>query len=235
MKSSLSSLAVIVLLVALGLLTVVALPRGMEPATAAAPAAPLIEAAQEPAAPAATEKWNNIAVPLTVAGVATADQVANYINNNTNPPGAANSITKVAKWDSASQSLVIRNVGSPFGQPDFAVQTGDWLFVAANANSATEFTFAWVGDVPAQGYRNYAIAANGWSSLMLPLDTDTTVIQTADDLAGDMTNVTQVARWDANAQSLVIRNVGSPFGQPDFAVQIGYPYLVYATSASTWP
>lgn len=240
MKNALSSIAIIVLLVALGALTVIALPRGMESATASAPAAdasaPSMEvAASVPEAPAVTEKWNNIATPLIVDGVATADEVANYINANTSPPEAANSITKVARWDALGQGLVIRTVGSPFGEPDFPVATGDWLLVSANANSATDFTFAWVGDVPDPGYRDYSLVANGWSAIMLPLDTDTSTVQTADNLAADIGNVSQVAKWNATNQGLVIRTVGSPFGEPDFAVSIGYPYLVYATAATTWP
>ncbi len=242
MKRVLSTGLAIVLLIGLGTLAVLARPGGgdlLAPAKAAplglaARAAPLDLAA--PAAPQTGVKWTNIAMPLEVSGVTTADGVAAYINANTIPASAAGSITRVAKWSASGQGLIIRNVGDPFEQ-DWLVYTGDWLLVAADATSATEFTFAWVGNVPEPGYRSYGIVANGWTGIMLPLDTDTATVQMADDLAAaidDTGHITRVARWDKEGQGLVIRNVGDPF-EEDFAVHIGYPYLIYSTLAMNWP
>lgn len=239
MKRLVSTALAVALLLGLGALAVLARGGGdiLSPVKAApvALAASQPQTAAAPEAPQATEKWNNIAMPLGVSGVATADDVAAYINSNTNPPSAANSITSVARWDASGQGLVIRDVGSSFGEPNFPVQTGDWLLVSANANSATDFTFAWVGNVPAAGYRTYSIVADGWSAIMLPLNVDTTTIQTADDLAVAIGGVASVAKWDASGQGLIVRDVGSSFGEPDFAVRIGYPYLVYSTEAKNWP
>jgi hypothetical protein len=178
-----------------------------------------------------TIKYSAISVPLLVTGtISTADDVAAYINS-TNPPTTTNSIRRVARWDAASQGLVIRNVGSPFGTPNFNVAVGDFLLVGAVTNAPP--TFAWGGDVPPVGFRQYNLVANGYTGIMLPLDR--TDLLTADALASAIGNVTRVARWDAATQGLVIRNVRSPFGTPNFNINIGYPYLVYSTVVQQWP
>jgi len=115
--------------------------------------------------------WTTISIPLSTS-VSTADDLAAYIDSTNN------SITRVARWDSATQSLVIRNVGSPFGIPNFNVNLGDWLMVAADENAPS--SFSWTGDVPAQGSLQYSLVANGWTGIMLPLDQGD--IATADDL-----------------------------------------------------
>jgi len=175
-------------------------------------------------ATAAVIKWTNIAIPLD-AGITTADGVASYID------GSNGSIVRVAKWDAATQSLIIRNVGSLFGTPNFSVATGDWLLVGATSSAPT--SFSWVGSVPTIGSRTYSIVANGYTSLMLPLDRSD--LATADALGTAIGNVTRIARWDAATQSLVIRNVGSPFGTPNFNITAGYPYLILSTQAKSWP
>lgn len=172
----------------------------------------------------ATLRWNNIAIPLD-AGIDTADEVAAYID------GGSSSVVRVAKWDETAQSLVIRNVGSAFGIPNFSVSVGDWLLIGVTASAPT--SFAWAGSVPAPGSRTYSIVQNGYSALMLPLDRAD--ITTADALGAAIGHVTRVARWDAESQSLIIRNVNSKFGTPDFALQIGEPYLILATESRSWP
>jgi hypothetical protein len=233
MKRFLTTLVTFGLLIGLGVLAALARPNGDVPQLAAQAAAPLAEsvalAAAPEAAPAAAQNWNAIALPLQVSGIAKADDVANYINNSANPP-ASGSIPKVAKWDETAQGFIIRNVGSPFGVPNFDVQTGDWLFVLANSNAVT--VLSWTGNVPAPGSRSYNIVANGWSDIMMPLDRTETK---ADALAAAIGNITKVAKWDASAQGFVIRNVNSPFGVPNFDVYIGYPYWIYSTAAKTWP
>ncbi|MEZ4512308.1 MAG: hypothetical protein R3C62_10555 [Chloroflexota bacterium] len=223
MKNLLSSTLFVVLLAAFGFVAYAAFPGGAEITAGSAPATDMGFAQSAPAAPAATINWSNIAIPLD-AGITTADAVANYIANN-------GSIQRVAKWDSATQSLIVRNVGAGFGTPNFSVAVGDWLLVGANSSAPS--SFAWVGDVPSAGSRDYDLVANGWTSLMLPLDQGS--ITTADALGTTIGNVTRVARWDANSQAFVIRNVGAGFGTPNFSIQIGYPYLVYSTAATNWP
>ncbi len=225
MKRILSSIIYAGLMLALAAAAYLAFPGR---ADIAAQPDPIVDAGSAPAAqaqsPAAAINWTNISVPLSTS-VTTADGLAAYID----PVG--NSIIRVGRWDAATQSLVIRNVGSPFGQPNFNISIGQWLFIGANSSAPT--TMTWVGDVPGEGSITYTLKANGWTGIMLPLDQGS--ITTADALGSAIGSVTRVARWDANSQSLVIRNVGSPFGQPNFAIQIGYPYFVYSTSQVNWP
>jgi hypothetical protein len=225
MKNLLSTALFGIIFLGLAALAFLSAPRGAsEVAASTAPESISANVAgSAPSALLATNKFNNIAVPLIVSAT-TADDVAAYID------GTNNSIKTVARYDAATQSLVTRNVGSPFGVPNFAVNTGDWLLVSAD--SAAPTTFAWVGDVPAQGSVSYSIVS-GFNAIMLPLDQAS--ITTADALAASIGNVSQVSYYNATTQSLITRNVGSPFGVPNFAVQIGYPYLVNSTATTTWP
>jgi hypothetical protein len=176
-------------------------------------------------------RWNAIAVPLEV-GAITADGVASFID-----PGG--SISQVGRWDPASQSWVFRVVGSPFPPASYPVNTGDPLLVLANESAPLSFT--WTGDVPNPGSISYSLSQNQWHFVMLPLDQDPAV-STADALAtaiqaGASTSGMQIGSWDASSQSWVFRVVGSPFPPANYAVDLGYPYLVL-TNASTptqWP
>lgn len=225
MKNLLSTALFGVIFLGLAALAFLSAPRGAsEVAASTAPeTTSAVVAGSAPSALLATNKFTNIAIPLIVSAT-TADAVATYID------GTNNSIKQVSRYDSGTQSLVTRNVGSPFGVPNFTVNPGDWLLVSAD--SAAPTNFAWVGDVPAQGSIDYSVVV-GFNAIMLPLDQ--AALATADDLAASIGNVSQVSYYDATTQSLVTRNVGSPFGVPNFAVKIGYPYLVNSTGTTTWP
>jgi len=188
-------------------------------------AAPQQQAASGPS-------WNAIGVPLNV-GAITADGVANYIDSG-------GSISQVGRWDAGSQSWVFRVVGSPFPPASYAVNTGDPLLVLAD--DTAPLSFAWTGDVPAYGTVSFSFSQNQWHFLIVPLDQNPAVISTADALAtaiqaGASTSGMQVGRWDASSQSWVFRVVGSPFPPANYAVDLGYPYLVLTnTSTPTqWP
>jgi len=233
MKRFLSTGIAIALLLGLAVLAMLARPGGagalLRPARVAAALAQRgssLSAALPAAAPEASYGWSAIALPLNVSGVTNADQVASYIDS-------AGNIKQVAKWDAAAQIWTIRTVGSPLGTPNFAVTTGMPLLVAATGAAPT--TFAWVGDVPDQGTVHNTLAPSMWNYIMVPLDQGS--ISTADALAAAIGGVTKVARWDATAQIWVIRTVGSPLGTPNFAVSIGYPYLILtgASSPAQWP
>lgn len=256
MKNALSSIAIIVLLVALGALTVIALPRGMETATASAPAtepaAPSIEAAASaPEAPAATNKWNSIALPLDVAGsdVSMASDVANYIaSGDANDPGNQ-TVKRVMKWNEASQRWVEYFPQDPdLGDPDFAVGSGVAggalaLMVLVDSNLSNT-VLSWVGDVPAEGTVTNPLQANGFSFIMVPLDqyasfgSPGSPSGTAADLADAITNLTRVMKWDSSLQRWVEYFPQDPdLGDPDFDVFAGYPYMVRgnASTPSQWP
>ena len=200
---------------------IAAVDNGVDVVAGAAPAA----------APSAAINYTNISIPLVVTDTyPTADDVAGYINS-TNPPTTTNSIQRVARWDTGSQTFVIRTVGAVFGTANFNVAVGDWLLVGADSTAPAVFT--WVGDVPEIGFRSYSLVANGYTGLMLPLDRSD--LTTADDLGNDIGDITRVARWDAASQTFVVRTVGAVFGTANFDIEIGYPYLVFSTVSQSWP
>lgn len=228
MKNVLSSLAIVVVLAALGLSTMVALPRGLD-ATAAAPAgAPSIEVAN---APAATQNYNVIAIPLAAQGQFsdagfpyTADGLAKLVGS---------SVTQVLRWDSAGQ---IYEFWLPQDQDgvDFNLQTGGtyWLLVDSAAPPVVSF----VGDVPAQGSINFSLVGNPsaclYNEISLPLDKSS--ITNADQLASAVGNVVQVLRWDASTQQYEFWLPQDQDGV-NFAVKIGYPYTLCMSQGKTWP
>ena len=176
--------------------------------------------------------WNAIAVPLEV-GTLTADAVASTVD-----PGG--SISQVGRWDAGSQSWVFRVVGSPFPPASFTVNTGEPLLVLADDTAPV--SFAWTGEVPTPGAISYSLSPSQWHFIMLPLDQDPNMLTTADALAtaiqaGAATSGMQIGKWDASSQSWVFRVVGSPFPPANFAVDLGYPFLVLTNAATPtqWP
>lgn len=227
MKSSLSSLAIVVLLVALGLLTVVALPRGMEPATASAPAAPAAAPLLEVAAPNAA-KYNMIAMPLN------ASQQFSSAGYSFDADGLAAlvgpSVQQVLRWNASTQTFEARIPG--VDGPNFALAVGGvyWLLL----DSAAPTVLSFVGDVPAAGSISYSLVGGSpckYNAIMLPLDQAS--ITTADQLAAAIGNVAQVLSWNASTQTYQTRLPG--IDGPNFAVKIGYPYLVCMDQSKTWP
>ncbi len=244
MNRVLTTVLAVALLLGLGALAVLALPGASTP-LAAAPFVSAAPDAQEVtpdavAAPDATTGvlgWNVIALPLEVAGVNTADNVAYYISTGDPVDPTDNAIEQVAHW--IDGQWVYRQVGGGFGSdPDFDVNAGDALLIRARSNAPA--TFAWVGDVPEQGSIAYTLPQGGWHVLMLPLDAEVDTngdgTATADELGNDIGGIEQVAQW-LDGQ-WVYRRVNGGFGSdPDFAVRIGYPYLILttATTPGTWP
>jgi len=231
MKRILTTTAFLIVIVAIAAAAVYALNGASVAETAAAPAAMTGSASveSEVLAPAANPNWNTIALPLSVTGADTADDVAAYIDSTNN------SIQKVAYWDAASSAWIVRTVNAPFGTPNFDVFTGDSLYIAADNLSPN--ILSWVGDVPDKGTIQHTLVQNKWNFFMIPLDQDGLFTMTADDLAADIGGVTKVAYWDATGPAWIVRTVNAPFGTPNFDVRIGYPYYILtdATAPGTWP
>ncbi len=60
------------------------------------------------------QSWNYVTLPFDQAHLATADELAEAIGG----------VTKVARWDSTSQTWVVRTAGAPLGTPDFNIFLG---------------------------------------------------------------------------------------------------------------
>lgn len=226
MKNSLSSLAIIVVLAALGLTTVVALPRGMD-ATAAAPAAPADAPARAPLA----NKYNVIAMPLDAtqqfvdAGVAfNAEGLATIVGTG---------VQQILQWNPNTGTYLSYIPG--LGGDNFNLTVGGvyWLELDSSAGNIVSF----VGDVPAQGSVSFTlmrpVLGCAFNDISLPLDQG--AITTPQQLADSIGNVEQVLQWNASTQTFLQYIPG--LGGDDFDVKIGYPYHVCLQPGgnTTWP
>lgn len=229
MRRVLSVVVAVTLLLGLGALAVMALP----PATASLAVVPSVSAAQ-PEAPAATENYNMIAMPLdatnqfTSAGL-TYDQagLGTLVGNG---------VQQVLKWNAPTQSYLIWYPPASFGDT-FPLETGQayWLLLDSAASDIVSF----VGDVPAQGSVHFNLtratgAECAINNISLPLDRAD--ITTPQQLATAVGDVEQVLEWNAATQSYSIWYVDPNFGDP-ITMKIGYPYLLClkSTGVTTWP
>lgn len=226
MKNQLSSLAIIVVLAALGLSTVVALPRGMD-ATASAPAAPVEAPARAPLA----NKYNVIAMPLDAtqqfadAGVSfNAEGLATIVGTG---------VQQVLQWNPSTGTYLSYIPG--LGGDNFNLTVGGvyWLELDSSAGNIVSF----VGDVPAQGSVSFSLVrpASGctFNDISLPLDQG--AITTPQELADSIGNVEQVLQWNASTGTFLQYIPG--LGGDNFDVKIGYPYHVCLQpgGSTTWP
>lgn len=251
MKNLLSSVAIIVVLAALGLSTVIALPRGID-ATAAPAQAPSIEVANAPDAPTATQNYNAIGLPLDVQSNWTAegysydaDGLADYIGT---------SVQQVLRLDASRQDFdswfpATQDgfVGGVYTTTPYPLATGGNYWVLVDSTSPTVVSF--VGDVPAQGSVTFTLVGTSPTcsnnGITLPLDQSS--VTNADELASSIgaTNVDQVlqlnaARQDFDSWFPATQDgfVNGVYTTTPFAVKIGYPYWVCAQAGANgvvWP
>ncbi len=185
------------------------------PAADSAPASAL--------APAATDNYNFIALPLDSSDSFsyTAAGLMSYVGNT----------SAVVKWDAASQSYVTYTGGPG----DFPLETGGAYFLLLNSSAANVLSF--VGDVPPQGSISFSLVketgASGckYNAISLPLDQGQ--ITMASELITAIGGVDAVVKWDAASQSYVTYTGGPG----DFPVSIGYPYFVCLNNGApaNWP
>ncbi len=187
------------------------------PAADSAPASAL--------APAATDNYNFIALPLDSSDSFsyTASGLANYVGS---------SVSAVLKWDATNQQYITYTPGGPGG---FSLETGGAYFLLLDSTADNVLSF--VGDVPPQNSISFSFLKDTGSScqsnaISIPLDQGQ--ISMASDLANDIGGVDAVLKWDATNQQFVTYTPGGP---GDFSVSIGYPYFVCLNNSAptTWP
>ena len=192
--------------------------------TQTAAAAPAAESASAPAlAPTGTDKYNLIALPL--------DSSDSFNYTASGLMGYVNGATAVMKWDAANQHYVAYTGGPG----DFALEVGGAYFLLLDSTADNVLSF--VGDVPAEGSVSFSLVKETGSSgckynlISIPLDQDG--ISTASDLMSEIGGVDSVSKWDATNQHYVAYTGGPG----DFAVSIGYPYLICLNNSapSNWP
>lgn len=230
MKNALSSIAIVALLVALGALTLAAMPRGME--TTATASAPAIQPAVsiEAAAPEAAENYNALGMPLDSSqqfadeGLTyDADGLAGLVG-----PG----VSQVLRWDAASQQF--QTWFPLFGDGvNFPLQTGEAYWLLGDSTIPTVVSF--VGDVPAQGSIQFSLVGGSpceYNNITVPLDQSGII--NADQLSTAIGDVEQALRWNATTQQY--ETWFADFGDGvNFSVQIGYPYFLCMKTSKTWP
>lgn len=237
MKRLFSTMVVFGLLVGLGALAVAARP-GDTAAIAIQPesqsqmsvaAAPEASAHSAPSAPAATNKYNFISIPLdsTPSVVPfTASGLASYVGGG---------VKKVVRFDAVSQSFKTHTVGGIFN--NFSLVVGGAYFIEVDSTVSTTLSF--VGAVPEQGSVTFGLAQGTsptdckYNAISIPLDRSD--ITNAAGLATAIGGVSKVTRWDASSQSFKTHTVGAPFN--NFTVTIGIPFFVCVNSTGpvSWP
>jgi hypothetical protein len=236
MRRVLTTFLAVALLLGLGALAVLALPNASVP-LAGAPAVSASAPEFQPEAPAATQNFNNIAMPLnsenqfTTAGLTfDADGLAAFV-------GAG--VKQVLHWDSVTQQYQVRTIDPEFGNTgtNFALVVGGsyWVLLDSTATNIVSF----VGDVPAQGSVKFDMATGTpckYNQFSIPLDQAS--ITDADALGASL-GASQVLNWNASTQQYEIRTIDPEFGNTGtlFQVKIGYPYsaCLPATSPAIWP
>jgi hypothetical protein len=237
MSRLLFTLAMFSLLVGLGALAVAARPSDGTPIAAqqeaqpqmAVAAAPEANTLSAPSAPAATNKYNFISIPLdsTPSVVPfTAAGLAGYVGGG---------VKKVVRFDAASQAFKTHTVGGIFN--NFSLAVGGAYFIEVDSTVSTTLSF--VGAVPEQESVTFGLAQGTsptdckYNAISIPLDRSD--IANAAGLATAIGGVSKVTRWDASSQSFKTHTVGGAFN--NFTVTIGMPFFVCVNSTGpvSWP
>lgn len=235
MRRALSALVAVALLLGLGALAVMALP------SAPGAAAPMPASAAAPDAPAAAQNFNMIAMPLdatdqftNLSYTFTADGLMQLAGGGTKVKQVGHwrpdlSIYDTWTWDPDEG----QGVGTNFS---LAVGEAYWLLLESTANTVISF----VGDVPPPGSVTFNLVRGNpcaFNQFSIPLDQ--AAIADADDLMTAL-SAQQVSRWVASSQLFESWTWDPDEGQgvgTNFAVQIGYPYVVCLQTGTptVWP
>jgi hypothetical protein len=223
MKKVVSFVAFTALFAVIGIFAFISAPLSSS-SDAGAPVA--IEANAPAASLLAVGKYNAIAMPLSNSGIGLASEMLAEVNSTTGVTA-----TTVTRHDT-TLGFVAYDPSDPFSS-DFAITTGMPMFVQAQGAVADTLTF--VGDVPAQASVNFSLAYNSGACtdnfISLPLDQG--AITLASELLASVPNSMVARQFDADLGFLTY-DPGDPFSS-DFATNIGYPYFVCVTAASSWP
>ena len=182
---------------------------------------------------AGADKFNFISIPLDASSAISpfkASGLAAYHGS---------SVRQVLSWDATNQRMLSYAPGVSPLFADFSLAVGGAYFLVLDSSSTS--TFSIVGSVPDPGTVSFTLAKGAstvackFNAISIPLDS--TGISTAAELASDMGGVLQVISWDATNQQIISYAPGSSPPFANFAVHIGYPYLVCVNSAgpSSWP
>ncbi len=162
-----------------------------------------------------TTDFNEIALPLNVANISDASDLASAIPN----------CNSVAYWEPTIQGYYQYIPG--LSSTNFDVYAGYPYYVNVVDNSVFTIT----GTLTDPTYSLVTTATTDFNEIMLPLDRSD--ITLASQLQADITSCNSVARWDASIQGYYQYIPG--LSSTDFTTTIGYPYYVNVTSNVSWP
>jgi hypothetical protein len=229
MKRTLSTILAVALLLGLGTLAVLARGGG----DILTPADNVVAAAAQPQTAAAPDaggpKYNAIALALDNGKHLASTLAADITATASGTTGAT--ALQVLKWD-PDTGYVVWDPTDPLSE-DFAIDVGDPVLVLVQGTAATN-TYSLVGDVPPQGSVQFSLSGGTpckYNFISIPLDKGS--IALASGLASNIADVTQVLYWDPTG-GYTVWDPTDPLSE-DFAVKIGYPYLVCMTASKTWP
>jgi len=159
--------------------------------------------------------FNEIALPLTLTGVAKANELLSIVPY----------CNSIARWDASTQGY--EQYVPELAFTDFDVQAGYPYYVNVTANSV----FTLTGKITNPVYNLITTQTTSFNEIMLPLHK--TSITRASALRNDIPGCNSVARWDAGLQNYDQYNPGQSF--TDFDTRVGYPYYINVGVNSTWP
>ena len=233
MKRLLSTTAFLIVIVAIAAAAVYALNGASVAETAAAPAAMTGSASvqSEVLAPAATTKYNVIAMPLNSQQNFLDEGYTWDLAGLGDYVGAG--VAQVLEWNPSTGTYLQYIPGLGGDNPALKVGGVYWVELDSSADTVVSF----VGDVPDQGSVSFALVrpTSGctYNDISLPLDQS--AITTAQELADAVGNVEQVLAWNPTTNSFLQYIPG--LGGDDIDMKIGYPYELCLQSggATTWP
>jgi hypothetical protein len=222
MKRFVSTALVVVLLLGLGTLAVLARGGGdiLTPAGSVAAAQ-----SQTAAAPDAGPKYNAIALALDNGKHLASTLVADVNATSGATALQALKLDPIAGW-------AVYDPADAFSE-DFSLVVGDAVVLLMQGSNPTVYSL--LGDVPAQGSVKFALVGATptckYNYISLPLDQ--AAITLASGLATNIGDVAQILQWNPDS-GYAVYDPTDAFSE-DFAVKIGYPYLVCMTASKTWP
>ena len=240
MKRFISTALAVFLLLGLALLAVLARPNGGLQDASARADSPVgqTESAQvtspevAPSSPSAVvNKYNMIALPLDTTGVITpfkASGLAAY------QPGTK----QVLQWSASNQKYDSYTPGVSPPPLNFNLSlAGSYLLLL---DSTSGYTFTIVGGVPVSGTVHFTLTVGTasickYNAISVPLQRSD--ITNASQLAAAIGGVKQVLKWNAGNQKYDSYTPGVSPPPLNFAVSIGYPYLVCLNNLAPtlWP
>ena len=159
--------------------------------------------------------FNFICAPLNV-NAAAASKLIDLI------PGC----NSIACWSSQNQAF--KQYIQSKSSTDFAINTGDALFVNIQADTSVTF----LGKYEDRHYTlQHNASLSSWNSIMLPFEK--TGLSKASDLMTDIPNCNGISQWDVQTQGYHQYDPLLPAS--NFAVSPGNAYLVHVSANTTWP